>query len=247
MKVVAVVQARLSSTRLPRKVLADIVGKPMLAHCVERLSAAKTVHKVVVACPIGDAHELRRAVGHDLVCEPSGASENDLAARHAIVARAYDADVIVRVPSDNPCVDPEQVDRMVTHFLGHTHPSRDTHLYSNIGPIGRNEYADGFGCEVYSRKLIEWMDANLPAPFSGQKQRGVPSIEDREHIHRHFIRHGHVRTIVAPRDARDYMLRFDVNEQKDLDFVRDVFEACWRPDRHFTMAEAIRFAHGWAP
>lgn len=242
MKVVGVVQARLGSTRLPRKVLADIFGKTMLTHVVERLSAARTVDMVMVAAPPQDAEILRGVVGRNVVCAPT-CPEDDLVARHAAVARAYSADAIVRVPSDNPCVDPEQVDRMVQHYLAH--PS-DEHLFSNIQPLSRNKYADGFGCEVYSRKLLEWMDANLPVPFTGQKKRGVPGPGDREHPHRHFIRVGKVRTIVAPPDARDMMLRFDVNTEEDLAFVRDVFRNLWRSHRHFTMREAIDFVHGYA-
>lgn len=241
MKIVGIVQARLGSTRLPRKVLADIAGKTMLEHVLERLRAASSVDMVIVAAPHRDVDELRAVVGFDSVCT-TAAPEDDLVARHAIVARAYDADAIVRVPSDNPCVDPEQVDRMVRHFIAH--PS-DEHLFSNIQPLSRNKYADGFGCEVYSRKLLEWMDANIPVPFAGQRKRGVPGPGDREHPHRHFIRVGKIRTIVAPPDARDMMLRFDVNTKEDLAFVRDVFRHCWRPHRHFTMREAIDFVHGY--
>lgn len=249
MKVVALVQARLGSTRLPEKIIARIGDQMMLTHVVARLAAASTIDEVHVIAPVDEASLWGWTLG-DNECAiddqfdawfPSCPTD-DLIRRHLIAASDAGADVVVRVPSDNPCVDPEQVDRMVRHYLAK--PS-DEHLFSNIQPLSRNKYADGFGGEVYSRKLLEWMDANIPVPFHGQKKRGVPGPGDREHPHRHFIRVGKVRTIVAPPDARDMMLRFDVNDATDLAFVRDVFRHCWRPHRHFTMREAIDFVHGY--
>lgn len=250
MKVVGLIQARLGSTRLPHKIVAEIAGRTMLKHVVDRLSAATTVDEVHVIAPVEEVSSWGHYLGdydNETLEDQFDARfpdcpTDDLVARHAIAARDAGADVIVRVPSDNPCVDPEQVDRMVRHFL--ERPS-DEHLFSNIQPLSRNQYADGFGCEVYSRKLLEWMDANLPVPFTGQKKRGVPGPGDREHPHRHFIRVGKVRTIIAPPDARDMMLRFDVNTEEDLAFVRDVFRNCWRRERHFKMREAIDFVHGY--
>lgn len=230
MRLVAVVQARLGSTRLPRKVLEPIRGFPMLWHVCDRLSRAD-VEKLVVATPPQDAGEIAEAVHPFQVIAPA-VPEDDLIARHAAVCEALAADGVVRVPSDNPCVDPREVTRLITHFNAAPDAARRGKLFSNIGPLQRNGYADGFGCEIYSRELLEWANANLTKPF------------DREHPHRHFVRRGLLRLVSAPKWSQAPHLRFDVNDQDDLDFVRDVFDGVWSRHHVFTMREAIQFVEG---
>ena len=117
MKIVAIIQARMSSSRLPGKVLLDIAGQPMLAHVVERTRLAKTVGLVVVATttdPADDAIEI--------FCKESGypcyrGNLYDVLDRYYQAARFYQAEVIVRITSDCPLIDPEVVDKTVGEFL----------------------------------------------------------------------------------------------------------------------------------
>lgn len=113
-RTVAAVQARLGSTRLPRKVLADLAGRPMIWRLVDRLRAADTIDEVVVATTTDPSD-------HDLVaaCEAEGVrchrgAVDDLVERLHGTAVAFDADVLVRVWGDCPFVDPAVVDRTMT-------------------------------------------------------------------------------------------------------------------------------------
>jgi spore coat polysaccharide biosynthesis protein SpsF (cytidylyltransferase family) len=117
MKVVATIQARMGSTRLPGKVLLDWAGEPMLARVIERIRRAETVDEVVVATTVRPSdHPIA-----DLCVERNWAccrgSENDVLDRYYQTAVAHQADVVVRITSDCPLIEPAIVDRVVREFL----------------------------------------------------------------------------------------------------------------------------------
>jgi spore coat polysaccharide biosynthesis protein SpsF len=113
MTVVAIVQARMSSTRLPGKVLKLIAGKPVLAHVLDRLKFCKSVDQVVVAITKNkeDNRLLKWCFENGVECF-RGESE-DVLSRFYHCAKAFEAEEIVRVTSDNPLVDPEIVDEVI--------------------------------------------------------------------------------------------------------------------------------------
>ena len=117
MKVVAFVQARLGSTRLPGKVLLDLAGEPMLARVMERLGRSKTLDEVVVV-----TSDLERDDPLVDLCEDRDwlvgrGSEQDVLQRFHKVAEERKPDVVVRVTSDCPLIDPEVVDLVVNRLL----------------------------------------------------------------------------------------------------------------------------------
>ncbi len=112
-RTVAIIQARMGSTRLPGKVLMDIAGRPLLAYLVERISRARTLDEIVVATT---ASESDNVIIEE--CEVRGipnfrGSETDVLGRYVSAARASRAGIIVRVTADNPFTDPDSIDRVV--------------------------------------------------------------------------------------------------------------------------------------
>src|SRR5579863_6731059 len=104
-KVVAIIQARMGSTRLPRKVLADIEGHPMLWHVVQRTQAAKTIHEVVVATTTESADEAIVVFCHEHNVSCFRGSEYDVLDRYYHAAREHSAEVVIRITSDCPLID----------------------------------------------------------------------------------------------------------------------------------------------
>ena len=117
MKVVALVQARMSSTRMPNKVMKLINGVPMIELLLSRLSNSRRIDEIVLATSVdrrnGPLVEHVRSLGY--ACEQG--SENDVLDRYVQAASKHDADVVVRITGDCPLVDPELVDACIGKFF----------------------------------------------------------------------------------------------------------------------------------
>lgn len=223
---IAIIQARMSSSRLPGKVLRDIGGQPMLVRVVERTRQAETVEKVVVATttdPTDDAVErLCRKRGY--ACYRG--SQLDVLDRYYQAARHYNADVVVRITADCPLIDPGLIDHMVNSFLGSpemadlTPPAPDSRspfpydLAANRlpAPWGRT-YPIGLDIEVCAFQGLEqvWKEAVLP--------------HHREHVMPYFYDHPERFKILHINHDEDFgSMRWTVDTAADLDLVRQIFQ-----------------------
>lgn len=169
-RVVAIVQARLGSTRLPLKSLLCLRGYPIVDWVAERLSKAKELDQVLFAIP---DTELDRVLADHL--ERKGiacirGSENDVLDRFCKAALLSNADIIVRVCADNPLISPEAVDRLIS-FFKNTGPD---YAYNHI-PRG-NLWPDGLGAEIVSRHTLEYIDRKAHA--SSQREHCFNYIWD---------------------------------------------------------------------
>jgi len=143
MNVVAIIQARLSSTRLPGKVLLDLAGEPMLARVVARTRRAKTLAGVVVATSTHASDDPIAALSAKRGWPCFRGSLDDVLDRYYQAARAYRADVVVRITSDCPLIDPEVIDRVVGELLAR---QPEVHYASNVAP--RRTFPRGLDTEA---------------------------------------------------------------------------------------------------
>ncbi len=203
-----IVQARTGSTRFPDKVLADLDGKPLLSRVVERLSRVAGVDQVIVATterPADDAvAELVNGLdGVGLWRGP----EDDVLARFAGAAAAFDLGVIGRVTADCPLIDPEVIGRVLAAF--EAEPGCD--YASNCRP---RSWPHGFDVEFVSRAALDAANAEATDPF------------DREHVLVHVFTQGHhFRCVnIEAEDAAREGLRLTVDYPADLTFIRALVE-----------------------
>lgn len=154
MKIVTIVQARMSSKRLPGKVMLPILGKPLLIRMLERVQAAKFIGQLVVATSTNpDDDEIEKlCTNENIICYRGHLT--DLLDRHYQVAKLYNADAIVKIPSDCPLIDPSVIDRVIDHYV----KSDKFDLVSNLHPAS---YPDGNDVEILSFAALEcaWKDA----------------------------------------------------------------------------------------
>jgi spore coat polysaccharide biosynthesis protein SpsF (cytidylyltransferase family) len=140
MTAVAVIQARCGSTRFPRKVLALLDGRPMLEHVIERALRATTVDRVVVATTLApeddEVASLAKACGARVTRGPT----EDVLSRYLQAAREHNADVVVRITSDCPLIDPAIVDAVVR-----ARAQSDADYSSNVEPP---TYPQGYDVEA---------------------------------------------------------------------------------------------------
>ena len=157
--VVAIVQARLGSTRLPLKSLLSLRDQPVINWVLHRLSQAKKIDSILFAIPDTslDAvlHEhLRRQQVSCFV-----GSETDVLERYVMAARSVHAGTVIRVCADNPLIWGEAVDRLIDFYASTPCDYAYNHIPRN------NRWPDGLGAEILSRDLLEEIatKANLPA------------------------------------------------------------------------------------
>ena len=115
-KIAAIIQARMTSTRLPGKVLMDIERKPMLWHVINRLKFSKKLNDIILAIPDTRENDILEKFAKDNKVKYFKGSEEDVLLRYYESAKEFQVDVIVRITSDCPLIDPE----VVIELLGNT-------------------------------------------------------------------------------------------------------------------------------
>ncbi len=207
-RIVAIIQARMASSRLPGKVLAEIAGEPMLMHVVRRTRRARTVHEVVVATTTDVSDDPVAALCTEQGVPFTRGHPTDVLDRYYQAAREFRADVIVRITADCPLIDPGLVDETVRAFLRADPP---VDFAANRIP-GDRTYPIGLDTEVCSFQALgtAWREADQP--------------HQREHVMPYLYEVPGRFRVLHVRHERDLgSLRWTVDTAEDLEFVRQVF------------------------
>jgi spore coat polysaccharide biosynthesis protein SpsF len=206
-KVVGIIQARMGSTRLPGKVVADIHGRPMLWYVVQRTRAAETLDEVVVATTTEPADNVIVAFCREHKVGCFRGSEQDVLDRYYQAARKHDAEAVVRITSDCPLIDPEVIDRTVRAFL-----DKQPDYASNS--VVRT-YPRGLDTEVMTFRALElaWHEARHPY----QRAHVTPYIYENQ---------GQFKILSVTGDQDHSAYRWTVDTPEDLAFVRAVYARC---------------------
>ena len=231
MRVVAILQARMNSTRLPGKVMLPLAGKPMVQNIVERVKRAKRLDDVVVAYPGSKDNEMSIGrIARECSVWPFWyeGDESDLIGRYLSAAVGFQADLIVRVPCDNPCVDPAYIDRAVEDYLDQPYV-----FFSNTTALikhdGRPVWVDGLGAEVLSMSRLKWLD---------RITQGQPEL--REHPHKYFLDRYQDNSLPDEAVAFGKLegdLRLDVNTIDDYKFIERIYNHFGH--NHFTAHDIL--------
>lgn len=218
MKVVAIVQARMGSSRLPGKVMREIGGTPMIGLLLQRLSRARGVDQIVVATSDTPDNQVLADYVERIGFHCVAGSENDVLDRYLRAARAHQADVVIRITGDCPLVDPELVDQAVERFR----QGGLDYLCNNYPPT----YPDGLDIEVFSLAALERAGAETDKAF------------DHEHVTPYLRTPGlfSQATISAPEDLS--ALRWTVDELTDFEVARNVFEH-FAPETDFSWRDVL--------
>ena len=219
MKVVAIIQARMSSSRLPGKVLMPLSNKPVLAHIVERLSYCKLIEKIVVATSTNteDNQIFDYCRNNNIECYRGNLE--DVLDRYYHAAKIHHADPIVRITADCPVIDPLVVDAAITGYLSGAYD-----LYSLGG-----EFPDGLDCTIFSFSAIEkaWKQAELKS----EREHVGPYIENNPHI----FKNGSLELFKGLSD-----LRWTLDEPNDYELLSIIFNKLYRVDSPFLTHEILQ-------
>ena len=218
MKIVAVVQARMGSTRLPNKVMKPICGIPMIELLLNRLARSKEVDQIIVATSVDSRNmplvEHVRMLG--FACEQG--SENDVLDRYVQAAKKHQADVVVRITGDCPIVDSDLVDEAIRQFK-----TANVDYFTNAIPP---TYPDGLDIEVCTFKALEQANQDTTDPF------------DREHVMPYLRKPGKFKTADMQYSENLSALRWTVDEPADFIVIEKVFEY-FHPRTDFSWGEVL--------
>lgn len=200
--VVAIVQARLGSVRLPGKVVERVIDKPLLAHLLDRLSRAKTVSQIVLAIPKSRVNDPLESLARECDVLVSRGSELDVLDRFRHASMEYPASVYVRITADCPMVDPEVIDIVVERLI-----SEDLN-YCSTGL----SFPDGYDVEAFTSEALS--SAAESARDSYDREHVTPWIQ------REF--EGNSSRVEFSEDLS--RLRLTVDEPEDLSVISGIFE-----------------------
>jgi spore coat polysaccharide biosynthesis protein SpsF len=227
MKVVAVVQARYDSEFYPGKVTHQFCGKAMLTHVCERVRRCARVDERIVAVPQADAM-LRPLVPEDWdFFRARHLDDGDLVSRILLAADSCDADLVVRICADNPCLSPEAIDQLIAFYV--EHPS--VFLSNTVLRVGE-QLVDGLGAEVLSYSRLKWLNDKLAAD----------DARHREHPHLYFHEQGYG-PIGLPEHERLPILRLDVDTVGDAEFIGGIYTHCYPKNPQFGIEEILAYLH----
>lgn len=199
MRIVAIIQARMGSTRLPGKILMPLGGQPVLAHVIARVRAAAVFDAIVVATTTDPRDDAAAALAQACGAQIVRGDEADVLARYGLAAHASAADAIMRITADCPLIDSAVLAAMVARF-------RDGGIDLITNSRDRS-FPRGLDAELFSRAALEIMLEQAVDP------------EEREHVTPYLYRHPERFAIVdhyADQDHADWRLTLDTPEDYDL-------------------------------
>ena len=218
MKVLAIVQARMGSTRLPDKVMRKVDGVTLIELLLTRLSESKAIDQIVVATSIDSRNNPLVKHVNGLGYETFQGSEQDVLDRFYFAAKQFAGDTIVRITGDCPLTDPLLVDEAIEKFT----TSGVEYLCNTSPPT----YPDGLDIEVFTFSALE----------RAHQETKVPS--DREHVTPYIRESGHFSTLTNSSDQNYSHLRWTVDEVLDLEVV-DFIVRHFAPNRLFSWKDVI--------
>lgn len=222
MKIVAIIQARMTSTRLPGKVLREVLGKPLLGHQVERLRRCRTLDEIVLATTVNATDDPVVAFAEGEGLRFWRGSEEDVLARFAGAAEMAGADIVVRLTADCPLIDPELVDEVVT-ALTESDPPLDY-----VSNAGSETLPAGLDAEVMRAAAL--FAAHAEAVERQEREHVTPFIYN--HPDRFACR-------ILRHDPPIEGQRWTVDQPEDFELVRRILEALYPRKPAFTYRDVL--------
>ncbi len=217
-KIVAIVQARMGSTRFPKKVMRHIQNCPMIELLFRRLSYSKLIDQIVLATSINDNNKLLSSHIQNLGFPVYKGSENDVLDRFYQAAKFYEANTVIRITGDCPIIDPKLIDELIDEF----YKKRVDYLSNTIKPT----FPDGLDIEIFKFSALEKAMLEASKPF------------DREHV-TPYIKESKKFKIYNFSNNIDYSwARWTVDEQVDFEVINNIFNY-FSPDIHFVWEDVI--------
>ncbi|WP_427338101.1 cytidylyltransferase domain-containing protein [Caloranaerobacter sp. DY30410] len=222
-KVVAIIQARMGSTRLPGKVMKDLFGKTVLAHVVERVKQSKEVDEIVIATTTLEKDNVIVKEAEKCGVKYFRGSEDDVLSRYYYAAKENNADIVVRITSDCPLIDPIIIDSIVKFYK-----ENDYDIVTNAGiDLSQRTFPRGLDTEVFSFKVLE--EAFNNAKENYQREHVTPYIyENSNKIHYY------------KNDVNYSEYRWTLDTEEDFKLIKEIYRYLYKEKHNFYMEDILK-------
>ncbi len=220
MGVNAIIQARCGSTRFPNKVFADIDGKPLLWHVVNRLKHANMIEDIIIATTVNPKDDRIEEWCANGCIKCFRGSEEDVLNRYYCAAVAYPSDIVVRVTADDPFKEPKVIDRVIKKLI-----EEKLDLVTNNFPPS---FPEGLDCEAFTFRVLELMEKMAHDSF------------EREHVTQYAYHNPDkfkIGNVVSDTNLSSF--RWTIDNTEDYEMVKAVYANRKRPSEGILLMDEI--------
>jgi len=222
MRKLIIVQARMTSTRLPGKVMKIVCGKPLLEHLINRLKRVKCADQIVIATTVNETEDIIVDLCKKLDISYFRGSEEDVLGRYYETAVEYGGDVIIRITSDCPVIDPDVVDYLIDFYM------KNLKKYDYVSNTLKRTYPRGMDVEIFSFSLLK--EAHERAKREEEREHVTPFIKKRPQQFRLY-------NILYKTDMS--RCRWTVDTPEDLELISKMFEALFYQNPSFSLKDML--------
>jgi len=223
-KVTAIIQARMTSTRLPGKVMKEVLGRPLLSYLIERVRCCKGIKNIILATTLNSEDDSIAMFGSDIGVNVFRGSETNVLERFYKAATMFNAKHIMRVTADCPLIDPDILCVLIEYYFDETFDYVSNCAYPTL--------PDGLDAEIFTFEALDhaYKHALLPSEL----EHVTPFIRSHPEIFKtgNWAYHEDLSR-----------LRWTVDEPEDFELVKQVIEALYPINRNFRMNDILKLLH----
>ncbi len=219
-KVTAIIQARLSSTRFPNKVIYDLDGIPLISFLIKRVKRSTLIDKIILATTKNKEDDILEKIANENNILIFRGEKNNVLKRFADASKITDSDNLIRITGDCPLIDSEIIDQCIVKYF-----DKNYDYFSNCNPP---TFPDGLDVEIFAKKVL--LKANNLSK----------NIEDKEHVTMWMKNNKSLRIGNLENDFDHSSIRITVDEPEDLDLVRKIVEH-FKGYEYFNLKDILKF------
>ncbi len=222
MKVGAIIQARMGSTRLPEKIMKNLCGKTVLSHDIERIKQSKLIDEIIIATTTNDSDKIIYSEAIKCGVKAFRGSEEDVLSRYYYAASENNLDIVMRLTSDCPLIDPKLIDEMLKFYIDNSYD-----IVSNAGSDLKNRtYPRGLDTEIFTFKLLE--TAFNKANEKYQREHVTPYIYE------------NTKNIFYYKNDVDYSkYRITLDTEEDFELIKEIYKELYHGEHDFYLDDII--------
>jgi len=224
MKIIAAIQARFTSKRLPGKVMLELENKPVIWHIYQRLKSTPSIDNVVLSIGDADENQIIKTFAQNEKIPIYQGSEVDVIERLYKTTEIFGGDLMIRITADCPLVDPKIVENMIQFY------KKDPKKFDIITNCKKPTFPHGFDVEIYSKKILKEMNQNI----NDKRLREWFPVYIDKNLEKFKIHH-----FTNDKNLSSYRLTIDYPE--DYKLIKKIFAEFYSKNKNFGMEDIICF------